>query len=124
MQSFQLYEHAATVPVESYNRQDWQRGYESLKQEFDYWIDDVEGEIPQELQGTLFRNGPGLFDRNGQRVHHPFDGDGMICSIAFQNGRAYFRNRYVRTQGFVEEEKAGKFLYRGVFGTQKPGGWL
>ncbi|MFB2968150.1 carotenoid oxygenase family protein [Aerosakkonema sp. BLCC-F183] len=124
MQTFQGYKDGSKVPVESYNRQDWQRGYESLKQEFEYWIDDVEGEIPQELQGTVFRNGPGLLDRNGQRVQHPFDGDGMISAIAFQNGRAYFRNRYVRTQGFVEEEKAGKFLYRGVFGTQKPGGWL
>lgn len=124
MQTFQLYEHASTAQVKSYNNQDWQGGYESLKEEFDYEIDDVEGEIPEELQGTLFRNGPGLFERDGQRVHHPFDGDGMICSIAFANGRAHFRNRYVRTQGFVEEEKAGKFLYRGVFGTQKPGGWL
>lgn len=124
MQTFQLYEHASTAPVKSYNTQDWQGGYESLKEEFDYEIDDVEGEIPEELQGTLFRNGPGLFERDGQRVRHPFDGDGMICAIAFANGRAHFRNRYVRTQGFVEEEKAGKYLYRGVFGTQKPGGWL
>ena len=124
MQTFQLYEHASTVPVKSYDRKDWQKGYESLKQEFDYWIDDIEGEIPLDLHGTLFRNGPGLFDRDGHRVQHPFDGDGMICAIGFQNGRAYFRNRYVRTQGFVAEEKAGKYLYRGVFGTEKPGGWL
>ncbi|HEY9849453.1 MAG TPA: carotenoid oxygenase family protein [Leptolyngbyaceae cyanobacterium] len=124
METFQLYEHASTVPAKSYNNQDWQGGYESLKEEFDYEIDDVEGKIPEGLQGTLFRNGPGLFERSGQRVHHPFDGDGMICAIAFANGRAHFCNRYVRTQGFVEEEKAGKYLYRGVFGTQKPGGWL
>ncbi|MEM6755480.1 MAG: carotenoid oxygenase family protein, partial [Cyanobacteria bacterium P01_C01_bin.38] len=25
---------------------------------------------------------------------------------------------------YLEEQKAGKILYRGVFGTQKPGGWL
>lgn len=124
MQSFQLYEHASTVPLKSYDREDWQKGYESLKQEFDYWIDDIEGEIPPDLHGTLFRNGPGLFDRDGHRIQHPFDGDGTICAIGFQNGRAHFRNRYVRTQGFVEEEKAGKYLYRGVFGTEKPGGWL
>jgi all-trans-8'-apo-beta-carotenal 15,15'-oxygenase len=124
MQSFQLYEHASTVPVTSYNAKDWQRGYESLKEEYDYWIDDVEGEIPPELDGTLFRNGPGLLDINGQRLHHPFDGDGMISSIAFHKGRAHFRNRFVRTKGFIKEQQAGKILYRGVFGTQKPGGWL
>ncbi|MBD2665057.1 retinal pigment epithelial membrane protein [Richelia sinica FACHB-800] len=108
----------------SYTREDWQKGYESLKEEFDYWIDDIEGEIPSELQGTLFRNGPGLLDINGQRLHHPFDGDGMISRITFDNGRAHFRNRFVQTPGYLAEKKAGKILYRGVFGTEKPGGWL
>lgn len=108
----------------SYDLQDWQGGYKSLNQEFDYWIDDIEGEIPPELQGTFFKNGPGLFDINGQRFHHPFDGDGMISRITFTNGRAHFRNRFVHTAEYLAEQKAGKILYRGVFGTQKPGGWL
>jgi all-trans-8'-apo-beta-carotenal 15,15'-oxygenase len=124
MQTFQLHKGVSTVSEKSYTREDWQGGYESLKQEFDYWIDDVEGEIPQELHGTLFRNGPGLLDVNGQRIHHPFDGDGMISRISFSNGRAHFRNRFVRTAAYLEEQKAGKILYRGVFGTQKPGGLL
>ncbi len=111
------------APLQPYTLADWRRGYESLKQEFDYWIDDVEGEIPPALTGTLFRNGPGLLDINGQRIHHPFDGDGMICAIAFQDGRAHFRNRYVQTAGYQAEQQAGKILYRGVFGTDKPGGW-
>lgn len=121
---FQLHERAASVPTNSYQREDWQKGYESLKQEFDYPIDDVEGTIPPELQGTLFRNGPGLLDVNGQRIHHPFDGDGMISAIAFRDGRAHFRNRFIRTAAYLEEQKAGTILYRGVFGTKKPGGWL
>jgi len=78
----------------SYTREDWQGGYKSLRQEFDYWIDDVEGEIPTELQGTLFRNGPGLLDIKGQSIHHPFDGDGMISRISFVNGRAHYRNSF------------------------------
>jgi all-trans-8'-apo-beta-carotenal 15,15'-oxygenase len=122
MQTSKTQENA--ILEKSYNRTDWQGGYESLYQEFDYWIDDIEGQIPPELQGTLFRNGPGLLDINGQRIHHPFDGDGMISRISFVNGRAHFRNRFVRTEGYVKEQKAGKILYRGVFGTQKPGGWL
>lgn len=106
-----------------YRREDWQRGYRSLKEEFDYWIDEVDGKIPADLQGTLFRNGPGLFDVNGQRLQHPFDGDGMVCAIAFKNGRAHFRNRYIRTEGYIAEQAAGRILYRGVFGTDKAGGW-
>lgn len=107
-----------------FDRKDWSRGYESQPNEYEYWIDDIEGEIPQALQGTLFRNGPGLFEINGQKNHHPFDGDGMVCAIAFDQGRVHFRNRFVRTEGFLREQEEGKILYRGVFGTQKPGGWL
>ena len=121
----QLNERAVTVPPAlSYSPEEWQKGYRSLKQELDYWIDDIEGEIPVELTGTLFRNGPGMLDVNGQPVQHPFDGDGMVCAIGFSNGRAHFRNRFIRTEGYLAEQKAGKITYRGVFGTQKAGGWL
>ncbi|MEL4895527.1 carotenoid oxygenase family protein [Crocosphaera sp. Alani8] len=109
----------------SYNRQEWKQGYQSQPNEYDYFIEDIEGKVPDELQGTLFRNGPGLLDVQGTPVQHPFDGDGMICSISFlPNGKVHFRNRFVRTEGYVQEQKEGKMVYRGVFGTQKPGGWL
>ncbi len=112
----------ATSPT--FSRQDWLKGYESLKTEQAYWIDEVEGQIPLELEGTLFRNGPGQLDINGQKYGHPFDGDGMICAIAFKDGKAHFTNQFVKTPEFLAEQKAGKILYRGVFGTQKAGGWL
>ncbi|MDY6783625.1 MAG: carotenoid oxygenase family protein [Cyanobacteriota bacterium] len=112
-----------TQTPHSYSRQDWKRGYESQCQESAYWLKDIEGEIPPQLEGTLFRNGPGLLDINGSPFKHPFDGDGMICAFSFCDGRVHFRNRFVRTQAFLEEQAAGEILYRGVFGTQKPGGW-
>ena len=114
----------STQNNQSYTRQDWQQGYQSQPNEYDYWIEKIDGVIPAELEGTLYRNGPGLLDINGQRLHHPFDGDGMISAIKFVNGRAHYRNRFVRTQGYLEEQEAGKMLYRGVFGSQKPGGFL
>ncbi|MEM8641879.1 MAG: carotenoid oxygenase family protein [Cyanobacteria bacterium P01_G01_bin.54] len=113
-----------TPPIRSYSRQDWQKGYESQPNEISYWVDDITGEIPAGLQGTLFRNGPGLMDIKGERFHHPFDGDGMICAFTFADGRVHFRNRFVRTAGFLKEQAEGKICYRGVFGTQKAGGWL
>ncbi len=108
----------------SYTREDWTNGYRSQPDEFAYWIDDIEGEIPAELTGTVFRNGPGLTDINGYRLKHPFDGDGMINSVAIKDGKAFYRNKFVRTAGYVAEQASGKPEYRGVFGTQKPGGWL
>jgi len=108
----------------SYSLKDWQQGYESQPQEFEYGIDDIEGEIPLDLSGTLYRNGPGLLDVHGTPLQHPFDGDGMICAFTFENGRCFFRNSFVKTKEYLEEQKAGKMLYRGVFGSQKPSGWL
>ena len=107
----------------SYRVEDWAKGYQSQPNEYNYWIDKIEGVIPNELQGTLFRNGPGLLEIKGQKIGHPFDGDGMVCAITFTQGRAHFQNRYVRTEGYLKEQEAEKILYRG-FGTQKPGGWL
>ncbi len=108
----------------TYDLAQWKQGYRSQKQEFDYEITDIEGQIPLDLVGTLFRNGPGLLDIGGQSVRHPFDGDGMISRITFQAGKAHFRNRFVKTEAYLAEQAADKFLYRGVFGTQKAGGWL
>lgn len=105
-------------------QRDWRGGFQSLWDEYDYWIDEVEGTIPPDLHGTLWRNGPGALDRGGQPVGHPFDGDGMVCRIAFGDGRAHFRNRFVRTKGWLQEQRAGRILYRGIFGTEKPGGFL
>ena len=48
------------------------RGWETLKKEYCYWIPsaDVEGEIPVELHGTFFRNGPGLHEVYGKKLQH------------------------------------------------------
>lgn len=108
----------------AFTRTDWLKGYNSLRTEHSYWIDEITGELPKELEGTLFRNGPGLLDINGQEYGHPFDGDGMVCAIAFTKGKAHFCNSFVKTPEFLAEQAAGRILYRGVFGTQKPGGWL
>lgn len=116
----------ATFPRtdKSYDKAAWQKGYDSQRAELAHEITEIDGTIPPELNGTLFRNGPGLLDIGGTPIQHPFDGDGMICAVTLKNGRAHFQNRFVRTEGFVAEQKAGKPVFRGVFGTQKPGGFF
>lgn len=83
----------------------------------------LEGAVPSELRGTLFRNGNGRFEHQGVLYKHLFDGDGMISAFNFEDGAIRYRNRYVRTREFVEEEDAGRMLYRS-FGTNLPGGFL
>ena len=96
-------------------------GLENLDEEFSYWIDDVEGEIPTDLTGTFFRNGPGRQRIGSQPYGHWFDGDGMLSVFSFTNGRAHFKNAYVQTKKYRDETEAQAIRYRG-FGTQIPGG--
>ena len=113
------------APARPYNRSDWASSFVNVDEEHtDVALTPVRGVVPAELQGTFYRNGPGRLERDGQRVHHPFDGDGMIAAMRFDNGRVQLTNRFVRTEGLLAEEKADKVLYRGVFGSQKPGGRL
>ncbi|MBT8369020.1 MAG: carotenoid oxygenase family protein [Deltaproteobacteria bacterium] len=83
----------------------------------------VEGKIPQELRGILYRNGPGLFERAGFRKRCLLDGDGMIQAFRIADGKVYFRNKFVRTAKYVEESQAGRFIYP-TWTTQAPGGVL
>jgi all-trans-8'-apo-beta-carotenal 15,15'-oxygenase len=103
---------------------DWRRGYESQTEEFAGALTAIQGRVPPELHGTLFRNGPGLFEVAGRPIPHPFDGDGMVAAFSIKDGEVFYRNRFVRTAGYVAEQRAGRVLYRGVFGMQRPGGWI
>ncbi|MEI6030614.1 MAG: carotenoid oxygenase family protein [Synechococcaceae cyanobacterium ELA739] len=123
---------ASAVPADAagpgtsrFDRADWASGFRNVGVELtDVPLQASRGSIPAELNGTLYRNGPGRLERGGHWVHHPFDGDGMITALRFEGGGVQLSNRFVRTEGWLAEEKAGKPLYRGVFGTQKPGGPL
>lgn len=115
--------HQAAEATRAVTR-DWARGYESQHHEYTLELSAAEGRIPPELHGTLYRNGPGLLDVAGVPVHHPFDGDGMVAAVHFEAGRAHYRNRMVRTAAYLAEQRAGRPLFRGVFGTQLPGGLL
>ncbi|MFN9243611.1 MAG: carotenoid oxygenase family protein [Cyanobacteriota bacterium] len=115
----------APRPLTPYDRADWASAFRNVTLELtDEPLKLRSGAIPSELQGILYRNGPGRLERGGQWVHHPFDGDGMVTAVRFSPSGATLSNRFVRTEGWLAEEKAGKPLYRGVFGTQKPGGLL
>jgi len=56
----------------------------------------IEGKIPVDLNGVYLRNGPNpMFEPKAS--YHYFDGDGMVHSGLFRNGKFTYRNKYVRT---------------------------
>lgn len=76
----------------------------------------VEGEMPDGLGGTLYRNGPNpMFPPLGDK-HHWFLGEGMIHAINVEKGRVSYRNRWVRTEQFEAQRKAGRRLVDTGFG--------
>ena len=80
------------------------------------------GTIPKDLSGTLFRNGPGLLEIFGKRLNQFFDGDGLVYSIAFEDGELTFKHNFVGTEGFTDEQAARKMLYKGAFAIGNPKG--
>ncbi|MGD2132144.1 MAG: carotenoid oxygenase family protein [Maricaulaceae bacterium] len=83
----------------------------------------VEGAIPERLNGALYRNGPGMFERAGHVKSSLLDGDGFVQRLALKGGQASYRAAFVRTPKFLEEEAAGDFVYP-TWTTRAPGGML
>src|SRR5262249_30646455 len=68
------------------------------------------GQLPAELDGMYSRNGPNpQFPPLGG--YHWFEGDGMLHGVRIRDGKASYRNRWVRTAAWGVENKAGKALY-------------
>lgn len=74
---------------------------------------EVEGELPNDLNGVYLRNTENPLVPALQR-YHPFDGDGMIHSASFREGHVEYRNRFVRTDALKAEAEAGVALWSGL----------
>src|SRR5437762_4120517 len=89
--------------------------YAPVRSEDDFANLPITGEIPRELNGTLYRNGPNPQFEPRDPNHHWFFGDGMIHGFHVEDGKVSYRNRYVRTPKWELEHAAGKSLF-GTFG--------
>jgi all-trans-8'-apo-beta-carotenal 15,15'-oxygenase len=102
----------------------WRLGFRTLETEIGDGVElEIQGTLPSELQGTLYRIGPARHDVYGERYRHWFDGDGMVHALRLTDGRAEYRNRFVATDKKTEEDAARRRLYPG-FGTPPAGGPL
>jgi carotenoid cleavage dioxygenase-like enzyme len=78
--------------------------------EADLYDVEVDGTIPQELDGAFYRVGadtqyPPLFEDD---IY--LNGDGMVTMVRFKDGHADLRTRYVRTKRFELERAARRAL--------------
>ena len=50
---------------------DWHRIFDTLPDEHDYVVDEIEGRLPEGLAGTLYRNGPAKNEVGGSCFWSP-----------------------------------------------------
>ncbi|GAA1727136.1 carotenoid cleavage dioxygenase [Dietzia kunjamensis subsp. schimae] len=82
--------------------------------------DDLEviGDLPDDLDGVYLRNTENPVHGALSGIYHPFDGDAMMHVVGFRDGEAFYRNRFVRTDGLLAEQEAGGPLWPGI--AEKP----
>lgn len=87
-----------------------QGGFAPIQMECDVYDVVVDGEVPEALNGTFYRNGPNpQYAPRGD--YHWFGGDGMIHAFHIQGGRVAYRNRWVRTVKWQKEHEAQRALF-------------
>ena len=71
----------------------------------------VQGELPRDLAGVLYRCGP---DRQYPPLFRDdifIDGEGMAHLFRFEDGQVDYRSRWVRNERFLLQEKARRSLF-------------
>ncbi|MDH6291289.1 carotenoid oxygenase family protein [Rhodococcus opacus] len=69
------------------------------------------GEIPKDLSGGFYRTGPTWKRPTKQGTNGILSMDGMVQALVLDNGRADFRNRWIRTPKYLLEEQHGRGMF-------------
>lgn len=85
-------------------------GFTDLMEEIDATLD-VEGEIPEWLEGGLVRNGPARWVIGGTRLNHWFDGTAMLHRFGIADGTVSYRNRWLRSANYEANVRHGRNMY-------------
>ena len=76
------------------------------------------GKVPTWLTGTLYRNGPGMFQVGDVIVNHLFDGLAAIHIYSFQEGKVFYRCRLLPSDAYKRDMSAQRLVV-GEFGTAR-----
>lgn len=110
--------------ITAYQQKAWSKAIAKPATEFDSTpLSIITGKIPEDLRGTLYRNGAGRLSRGGKQAGHWLDGDGAILGVHFTDSGATGVYRYVQTSGYLNEQKADAFIYPNYGMTASGGFW-
>ncbi|MBS4035137.1 MAG: carotenoid oxygenase family protein [Ignavibacterium sp.] len=71
----------------------------------------LKGKIPDWVEGTLLRNGPGTFKAGNQNYRHWFDGLAMLHKFTFRNGTVSYANKFLQCKAYNEAKLNEKISY-------------
>lgn len=74
----------------------------------------IQGQIPQWLEGSLFRTGPSLYEFGKTRLNHLFDGMAKFYKVSFSGSaqKAFFTSRFAQSKAYLKGiEKAALQSY-------------
>lgn len=74
----------------------------------------IEGKVPKDLNGTLFRTAPGMTENFGTPLNNLFDGDAYLTSWRFREGKVEINGRYLPTPERLKEIEAKKMLFNEI----------
>ncbi|XP_014788840.1 retinal Mueller cells isomerohydrolase [Octopus bimaculoides] len=71
----------------------------------------VTGTVPAWLNGSLYRNGAGVFEVGETKLNHLFDGLAAISRYDIKDGRVLYKNRILRSKTWNDSVKANRLVY-------------
>jgi carotenoid cleavage dioxygenase-like enzyme len=84
-----------------------QGAFAPIDQEYSHASLPIQGEIPRDLNGSFYRNGPNqVFPPRGD--YHLFAGDGMTHAFHIEDGKVGYCNRWIETAKFKLEREKGR----------------
>jgi carotenoid cleavage dioxygenase-like enzyme len=90
----------------------WRGVFRDLPREHGFEPLRVEGSLPAQLRGVLYRCGPARFSIGGEPYLHWFDADGAVAAIRFEGQQVDAAVRTVATRWLRQEQAANRQLYR------------
>jgi len=76
----------------------------------------ISGEIPSWVEGSLYRNGPGMFKIGEDTYKHLFDGMAVIQQYKISNGQVTYNNRLLESDCLQKNLQSNRIVVSG-FGT-------
>lgn len=65
----------------------------------------LSGKVPDWLDGTLYRNGPGRFEVGDRRISHQFDAFAKIYKFRFSHGKVHYATKFLKSAVYNESIK-------------------